>query len=262
MDIGTSKENPALVKMPRFYHPIFNSILVLFCTLSMITGGLSKPAKNGSGGKGASAFERAASAFRAGNFEEALNSLDVAEKNNPNKPEIPNLRGLIFSKKKQYDEAEREFNQALVLDPKFYAAKLNLADLDLFRGDYPEAKQQYADLRKLDPDSELLQFKEVLCAVLGGESASALAIVIGMRFPGKTPAYYYCRAAIALKAGQKETAQKYFVNAKKYYSEDQCAYFAQSLLDVGLTMQTAPSATPGPSPSPSPVGSPSPTPAS
>jgi ferritin-like protein len=64
-----------------------------------------------------------------------------------------------------------------------------------------------------------------------------------MKFPGKTPAYYYARAAIALKRGEKEVAQKYFENVKKYYSEEQCRYFAQSLKEIDLT-----------SPTPSPPG--------
>ena len=56
-----------------------------------------------------------------------------------------------------------------------------------------------------------------------------------MKFPGKTPAYYYARAAIALKRGEKEAAQKYLENVKKYYSDEQCAYFAQSLKEIDLT---------------------------
>ena len=67
-----------------------------------------------------------------------------------------------------------------------------------------------------------------------------------MKFPGKTPAYYYARAAIALKRGEKEAAQKYFENVKKYYSEEKCRYFAQSLkeMDLTLTAPTQPEKTP------------------
>jgi hypothetical protein len=57
-----------------------------------------------------------------------------------------------------------------------------------------------------------------------------------MKFPGKTPAYYYARAAIALKKGEKAAAQKYFESAKKYYSEEKCRYFAQALKEMDLTL--------------------------
>jgi hypothetical protein len=89
----------------------------------------------------------------------------------------------------------------------------------------------------------MVDFKLVLCALLGGEQTKASGMVDLMKFPGKTPAYYYARAAIALKRGEKEVAQKYFENVKKYYSEEQCRYFAQSLKEIDLT-----------SPTPSPPG--------
>ena len=55
-----------------------------------------------------------------------------------------------------------------------------------------------------------------------------------MKFPGKTPAYYFARAAISLKMGNNEAAKKYFDNVTKYYSEEECAYFARSLKDLDL----------------------------
>jgi hypothetical protein len=98
----------------------------------------------------------------------------------------------------------------------------------------------------VDPDSELVDFQLVLCTLLGGEPGKASGMVDLMKFPGKTPAYYYARAAIALKKGEKATAQKYFENAKKYYSEEKCRYFAQSLkeMDLTLTAPTPPEKTP------------------
>jgi Tfp pilus assembly protein PilF len=201
--------------------------------LVFVTAGFGQQSKSDS------ALERALAAFRAGKYEEAQTQIDAAEKINSKQPEVNNLRGAIFTKQKAFDQAEKQYNAALALDPKYYPAKLNLAELELLRGKYAEAKQRYEELQKLDPGSELLQFKLVLCAVMAGEDTNAFVIVNQMKFPGRTPAYYYSQAGIALKAGQKENAQKYFTNVKKYYSEQECAYFAQSLRDLDLTMQTA-----------------------
>ena len=115
------------------------------------------------------AFERAATAFNQGKFAEAEKQVDAAEKVDSKKPEIPNLRGAIFTKQKRYDEAAQQFNQALALDPKFYPAKLNLAEVDLLQGKYADATQLYQELKQLDPDSELLEFKLTLCALLAGD---------------------------------------------------------------------------------------------
>lgn len=216
-------------------------LLVFPCSLAFVTAAFGQQSKSDS------ALGRALAAFRAGKYEDAQKQIDIAEKINSKQPEVNNLRGAIFTKQKAFDQAEKQYNAALALDPKCYPAKINLADLDLLRGKYAEAKQRYEELQKLDPDSELLQFKLVLCAVMAGEDTNAFVIVNQMKFPGRTPAYYYSQAGIALKAGQKENAQKYFTNVKKYYSEQECAYFAQSLRDLDLTMQ--PATTPMPAPS-------------
>jgi tetratricopeptide (TPR) repeat protein len=180
-------------------------------------------------------LERATTAFNQGKFAESQKLIEAAEKMDSKKPEIPNLRGAIFTKQKRYDEAAQQFTQALALDPKFYPAKLNLAEVNLLQGKYADAAQLYQELKQLDPGSELLDFKLTLCALLTGEETRATAMVDVMKFPGKTPAYYYARAAIALKRGQKETAQKYLENVKKYYSDEECAYFAQSLKEIDFT---------------------------
>ena len=178
---------------------------------------------------GRAALERAIEAFNQGKIEEAEKLVDVAAKADSKRPEIPNLRGAIFIRQKRYEDAAEQFSQAVALDPKFYPAKLNLAAVKLLEKDYTEATKEYEALKQVDPDSELVDFQLVLCALLGGEPGKASGMVDLMKFPGKTPAYYYARAAIALKKGEKTAAQKYFENAKKYYPEEKCRYFAQSL---------------------------------
>jgi Flp pilus assembly protein TadD len=168
-------------------------------------------------------LERATSAFNQGKIEEAEKQVEVAARTGSKKPEIPNLRGAIYTQQKRYDEAAEQFNQALALDPKFYPAKLNLAEVKLLEGKYAEAIQEYQALKEVDPGSELVDFKLVLSTLLAGDQT-------------KTPAYYYARAAIALKRGEKEAAQKYFENVQRYYSEEQCRYFVRSLKEIGLSL--------------------------
>jgi len=184
------------------------------------------------------ALEKASTAFSQGKLEEAQKQVDTAVKAGSKKPEVPNLLGAIYTRQKRYQEAIEKFNQALALDPKFYPAKLNLAEAKLLEGNYADATLEYQALKEVDPGSELVDFKLVLCALLSGEVNKASGLVDLMKFPGKTPAYYYARAAIALKRGEKEAADKYFENVKKYYTEPRCRYFVQSLKEVDLTSQT------------------------
>jgi tetratricopeptide (TPR) repeat protein len=209
-----------------------NQLLTIFCLVLVARATLADQRSANA------AFERATRALNQGRLEEAEKQLDAAARAGSKKPEISNLRGAIFISQKRYAEAAAQFSQALGLDPKFYPAKLNLAEVELLEGKYAEATKEYQELKEVDPASELVDFKLVLCALLSGEESKAAGMVDLMIFPGKTPAYYYARAAIALKRGEKEAAQKYFENVKKYYSEEQCHYFAQSLQEIGLTSPT------------------------
>ncbi len=184
------------------------------------------------------ALERATNAFNQGKLGEAEKQVDSAEKMDSKKPAISNLRGAIFTREKRYDEAVQQFNQALALDPKFYPARFNLAEVRLLTGNYDEATKEYQALKEVDPGSELVDFKLVLCMVLAGDLSKASEMVDLMKFPGKTPAYYYARAAIALKRGEKDAAQKYFDNVKKYYSEGECRYFVESLKELDFASPT------------------------
>jgi hypothetical protein len=58
----------------------------------------------------------------------------------------------------------------------------------------------------------------------------------GIHFPGKTPAYYYARAASWAKKGNWSQVDYYLATAHKYYEESQCVYFETSLRAVGLDL--------------------------
>ena len=157
-----------------------------------------------------------------------------AEKLDPNNPETANLCGIVASKKKDYAEAVSQFNRAITEDPKFYSAKFNLADVLMLQGDFDQARSILADLRQVDPKSEVIQFKFALSYVLANQIDEASAFIDVMEFPGKTPAYYYARAAVWLKKGLDKDANQYSVNAHKYYTDDQCKYFVSVLREMGL----------------------------
>jgi tetratricopeptide (TPR) repeat protein len=219
-----------------------NQFLTAFCLVLLAQWGVADQRT------GRAALEKAIDAFNQGKIEQAERFVDAAARADLKRPEIPNLRGAIFIRQKRYEDAAEQFSQALALDPKFYPAKLNLAAAKLLERDYTGAIKEYEALKEVDPDSELVDFQLVLCTLLSGDPSKASGMADLMKFPGKTPAYYYARAAIALKKGEKAAAQKYFENAKKYYSEEQCRFFAQSLKEMDLTSAapTQPEKTPDP----------------
>jgi tetratricopeptide (TPR) repeat protein len=169
-----------------------------------------------------------------GKIDDATADAKVAEKLDANNPETANLFGVVASKKKDYAEAVSQFNRAITEDPKFYTAKFNLADVLMLQGDYEQARSVLADLSQIDPKSEIVQFKFALSYVLANQTEEASAFIDEMDFPGKTPAYYYARAAVWLKKGLVKDANQYSANAHKYYTDDQCKYFVSILREMGL----------------------------
>jgi tetratricopeptide (TPR) repeat protein len=179
-------------------------------------------------------LNKASRDLKDGKIDDAANDAQQAEKLDPNNPETANLLGVVASKKKDYPEAVSEFNRALTENPKFYTAKFNLADTLMLQGSYDQAHSVLEELSQIDPKSEIVQFRLALDYVLANQPDKAMALIDMMDFPGKTPAYYYARAAVWLKKGLAKDATQYSVNAHKYYTDAQCSYFVSVLREMGL----------------------------
>jgi tetratricopeptide (TPR) repeat protein len=207
-------------------------LVILFCLLSSSLA--LADSKNEAKKNYDTVITRASRDLADGKIDEAAADAQLAEKLDPTNPETANLFGIVASKKKDYVEAASQFNRALSENPKYYTAKFNLVDVLLLQGDYEQARSSLADLSQIDPKSEVVQFKFALSFVLANETDQASAFIDEMEFPGKTPAYYYARAAVWLKKGLDKDANQYSVNAHKYYTDSQCKYFVNILQEMGL----------------------------
>jgi tetratricopeptide (TPR) repeat protein len=173
-----------------------------------------------------------------GKLDDAVAQAALARKLDPNNPLTANLLGVIAIEKKDYTEAVAQFNRAITADPKFEIAKFYLADVLMLQGNYDQARSVLDELRQVEPDSEVVQFNLALAYLLANQSEKASALIDQMPFPGKTPAYYYARAAFWLKRGLEKDARQYSVNAHKYYTDDQCRYFVRVLAEMGFNVSS------------------------
>ena len=71
--------------------------------------------------------------YRKQNYPGAVTELDLADQAQKNADSY-NLRGLIFSKQHNYDQAEAMFHKAVLTDPALWAAKFNYAEFALQPG--------------------------------------------------------------------------------------------------------------------------------
>ncbi|MDA8254863.1 MAG: PEP-CTERM system TPR-repeat protein PrsT [Betaproteobacteria bacterium] len=84
-------------------------------------------------------------------FDAALASIATLEKKLPANPLPWNFRGAAYLGKQDRARARDSFNQALKLDPKFFPAAANLAQLDLQNNQPAAARQRFEGILKADP---------------------------------------------------------------------------------------------------------------
>ncbi len=167
-------------------------------------------------------YEAAYAAYKQrSDYNGALTQLDEAEATQPNQPDALNLRGLTFSKLKDYEHAEAAFKRAITADPQFWAARFNYAELPFNYRNYTAARSRFEELSaqtdasKQPREVELTQFKIFLTLLLEGKVDAARSFMGHLAFTSKTPARYFCQAALEFYGGSADKAQAEIDSAAK-----------------------------------------------
>jgi len=84
-------------------------------------------------------------------FDAALASIAALEKKQPANPLTWNYRGIAYLGKNDFARARDSFGQALKLNPAFFPAAANLAQLDLKDQQPDAARQRFEGVLKADP---------------------------------------------------------------------------------------------------------------
>ena len=91
-------------------------------------------------------YSKAFREFEANNFSEALKQLDEIDARQPDVAESQNLRGVILMRQGIYDKAEAALQEALRIDPKFWNARFNLAEIPFLKKNWTEARNRFQKL--------------------------------------------------------------------------------------------------------------------
>ncbi len=123
---------------------------------------VSGPPASGKGAKprlepnAALAFYNRGNAYREkGDYDDALREYNEAIRLNPNYADAFNNRGITYRAKRDYDRAIQDYDQAIRLDPKYAAAFNNRGNVYRDRKDYDRAIQDYDEAIRLNPNSAL-----------------------------------------------------------------------------------------------------------
>ena len=96
-------------------------------------------------------------------------------------------------------------HEALRIDPKFWNARFNLAEIPFLKKDWLEARTRFQDLltnnvSELQGDAaQLIQYKILLTYLLEGKENMVDSILAKFELSPDTPAVHYANAAIALQ---------------------------------------------------------------
>src|SRR5437899_874039 len=195
-------------------------------------------------------YNAAFRAFDSGKFAEALKQLDGIDARQPDLAASKNLRGVIQMRQGNYDQAEAALQDAARIDPKFWNARFNLAEIPFLRKDWPEARKRFEQLLSSGESdlakeaSQLIQYKILLTYLLDGNGNMVDSILAKLELTPDTPAVNYVKAAVALQQKNEKEAKDWISAAEKNFSPQLNKLFAESLYEVGWLEKPAGAARP------------------
>src|ERR1700752_1379935 len=205
----------------------------------LVLGSLAADSVAPSKGELEAMYDKAFRAFAANNFPEALKQLDAIDARQPDLAESQNLRGVILMRQGIYDKAEAALSEALRIDPKFWNARFNLAEIPFLKKDWAEARNRFQELLSSNASelqgeaTQLIQYKILLTYLLEGKENMVDSILAQFELSPATPPVHYANAAIALQQKNAKEARDWMAQAEKNFSPQLNKLFAESLYEIG-----------------------------
>ena len=195
-------------------------------------------------------YNGAYKAFDAKKFSEALKQLDAIDARQPDLAAARNLRGVILMRQGNYDQAETTFQEAAKIDPKFWNARFNLAQIPFLKKDWGEARKRFEQLLSSGESdlakeaSQLIQYKILLTYLMEGKGNMVDSILAKLELSPDTPAVDYVKAAVALQQKNQKEANDWISAAQKNFTPQLNKLFAESLYEIGWLEKPAGEARP------------------
>jgi len=184
-------------------------------------------------------YSVAAQELNAGHYREALQKLDAIDARQPDMAAAQNLRGVAWMRLTEYRKAETALRKAREIDPDFWEARFNLAEVPFLTQDWTEARRRFTALAAEPNDhldsatSDLIQFKILLTFLLEGKEKLGAPTLAKIKASPEGPAFYYAQAALALHQKERQEAKSWMAMAAKEFSPQLNKLFAESFYEVG-----------------------------
>ena len=172
-------------------------------------------------------------------YLDAFSKLDEAEKIDPKRPEIYNIRGAIYLAAPVRDvaKAREQFVKARDLQPDAMPPQFNLAETDFVSTKWEEAEKSFAALLDKFPKlplgvRHLVIFKVLLCKVKQNKIAEAEKVLAEhFTFMDDTPAYYFSKSVIALQKKEEKTGNDWLTKAQVIFKGSDTSAYIDSMME-------------------------------
>lgn len=178
-------------------------------------------------------YVKAAEAFSRNDLDSSLSFLKSAEGAKPSQANCANLRGAIYTRKREWKKAQAAFEEALRLQPDLPMAEFNLGEIHFLNEEYEEARARFKTFLHSQPQNDLAQYKVFLCDLFSGKELKANQFLGSLQPSSASPIYYFCHAAHSFMKGNKAEAIDFINSAYRIYPSEANATFADSLVEKG-----------------------------
>jgi tetratricopeptide (TPR) repeat protein len=186
---------------------------------------------------------KAAHLYLLGKLDDALSTINAVILTDPKKGSAYIMRGAIYSGKADWDQAEKDYQTALAMDPNNQGVRYDLADLKFKQKKFDDARAAFVEIQDYK-DSEirdLIKYKIFLCDLLGGHDDVAGKELDAFNEVGSNASYYFSNAAWSLVHKKPEDARSWLTSASHIYSERKQAIYSSILTVMGYLPLPAPS---------------------
>jgi len=172
-------------------------------------------------------------AFTSRDFDSARSFVQKNDASYKVTPVSLNILGAIAIEEKRFEEGRQLCLQALNLDPRFFPARFNLAEIPFVQGKYAEARAMYERLQQDEPKDDLLKFRIFLTYLLEKNEESAREHLDNIPIINDTPISFYANAAWEFAHGDRAAAKNWLTGGFRTFPAIRHVNFIEVFYDLG-----------------------------
>jgi tetratricopeptide (TPR) repeat protein len=171
--------------------------------------------------------------FTSRDFATARAMVEKADTSFQQTPVSLNILGAISIEERKFDEGRDFCLKALKIDPKFFPARFNLAEIPFVQAKYSEARAMFEQLQEDEPKDDLLKFRIFLTHLLDKNEAEAKEHLDAIPLINETPISFYANAAWHFAYGNEKDARDWIASGLRTFPPARHINFIEVFYDLG-----------------------------